>query len=390
MSHPYISQEILPNLSLWQQVADKRMPFSIDLELTARCNLDCRHCYINLSAGDKPAKRAELSLDEIAAIADQAISLGSLWCLISGGEPLLREDFADIYLMLKKKGLLVSLFTNACLVTEQHARLFQQSPPRDIEVSVYGVNAGTYEQVTRRPGSYPAFRRGLALLLDSGVKVRLKAMALRSNVDELDQIASFCRQHTTDYFRFDPLLHLRYDGDQKRNAEIRSERLSPQQIVAIEQADQERAASLQQNCDQLILPHASDRDCSCIFHCGAGSSSFTVSYDGFFKLCSSLTRADCTYDLRNGSLLEAWQDFVPQVRALTSSKPDFLSKCHSCPLVNLCLWCPANADLENGEMDTWSDYFCQVAYARAQAIQGNQHSSAESLQKPGKRIEISP
>lgn len=369
MPEDFITSQSLPELSLWEHTSQKRVPFSFDLEVTARCNLDCRHCYINLSAGDQQARRAELSIDEIAAIADQAVSLGALWCLISGGEPLLRKDFADIYMMLKKKGLLISVFTNACLVTEEHVRLFQQYPPRDIEVSVYGVTAETYERVTRRPGSYAAFRRGLDLLMDSGVKVRLKAMALRSNVDELDQIASFCRQYTKDYFRFDPLLHLRYDGDPQRNEQIRSERLSPEQIVAIEQADEERAGSLQENCDKLIMQQVSGRDCSCLFHCGAGNSSFTVSYDGMFKLCSSLTRADCTYDLRQGSLKEAWADFVPKVRALTSSNPEFLSKCHTCPVVNLCLWCPANADLENGEMDTWSDYFCQVAYARAQAIQ---------------------
>jgi radical SAM protein with 4Fe4S-binding SPASM domain len=372
MPEDYISSQSLPDLSLWEHTAQKRVPFSFDLELTARCNLDCRHCYINLSAGDQQARRAELTIDEIAAIADQAVSLGALWCLVSGGEPLLRVDFRDIYLMLKKKGLLLSVFTNACLVTEDHVLLFQQYPPRDIEVSVYGVTAETYERVTRRPGSYQAFRRGLDLLWQGGIKVRLKAMALRSNVHELDQIAQFCRQHTSDYFRFDPLLHLRYDGNPERNAEIRAERLSPQQIVAIEQADQERATSLQENCDKLIMPDVSSRDCSCLFHCGAGNGSFSVSYDGFFKLCSSLTRSDCTYNLRKGNLREAWQDFVPQVRALTSSKPEFLSKCHICPVVNLCLWCPANADLESGEMDSWNDYFCQVAYARAQAIQDNQ------------------
>ena len=66
-------------------------------------------------------------------------------------------------------------------------------------------------------------------------------MALRSNVHELPEIARFCRQYTCDYFRFDPLLHLRYDGDPQRNAEIKLERLSPEEIVAIEQADEERA-----------------------------------------------------------------------------------------------------------------------------------------------------
>ena len=115
--------------------------------------------------------------------------------------------------------------------------LFRRYPPRDIEVSVYGATRETYEAVTRRPGSFDAFVRGLDLLLGGGLKVRLKAMALRSNVRELEAISRFCRERTKDYYRFDPLLHLRFDGDPVRNAEIKAERLSPEEVVAVERAD---------------------------------------------------------------------------------------------------------------------------------------------------------
>ena len=294
--------------------------------------------------------------------------MGTLWVLITGGEPLLREDFFDIYIMLKKKGLLVSVFTNACLVTQAHIDLFKQYPPRDIEVSVYGASRETYEEVTRKPGSYALFRRGLDLLLNSGVKVRMKAMALRSNINELPEIAHFCRQYTCDYFRFDPLLHLRYDGDQKRNVEIKLERLSPEEIVAIEQADEERSANLQKNCNELIQPENELTACNHLFHCGAGQGSFSVSYDGYFRLCSTLHHPQSLYDLRKGTLAQAWNEFTLQVRDLRSSDQKFLETCRVCPIVNLCLWCPANAYLECGQMDGWSEYFCQVAHAREEAI----------------------
>ena len=71
----------------------------------------------------------------------------------------------------------------------------------------------TYERVTRKPGSYKGFRRGLDLLIQGGVKVRLKAMAIRSNVNDMAAIAHLSRSLTKDFYRFDPLLHLRYDGD---------------------------------------------------------------------------------------------------------------------------------------------------------------------------------
>jgi radical SAM protein with 4Fe4S-binding SPASM domain len=368
MSASFVSKAFLPDFDLWEKTKDKRVPFSFDLEVTARCNNDCRHCYINLPAGDRDAKQTELSLDEIRDIVGQAVDLGALWCLITGGEPLLRKDFSDIYLALKRKGLLLSVFTNATLVTEEHVALFQKYPPRDIEVTVYGATQETYERVTRRPGSFAAFRRGLDLLLDSGVKVRLKAMALRSNVHELPAIARFCRERTKDYFRFDPLLHLRYDGNAERNEQIRAERLTPEEIVTIERADEERFHSLERGCPQLIKPEFANYGCDHLFHCGAGNGSFNVSYAGRFRLCSSLWDPETVYDLRTGTLAEAWQVLVPQVRDMRSHDAEFLERCRRCPLINLCLWCPAHAYLETGKMDEWVPYFCSVTHARAEAL----------------------
>ena len=367
-TNSFVASTTLRELSVFRDLADRRTPLSFDLEITARCNNDCRHCYINLSAGDPEARRKELSPAEIGDIADQAVAMGAMWCLISGGEPLLRNDFAEIYLMLRKKGLLVSVFTNACLINEEHVALFKKHPPRDIEVTVYGITAETYERVTGRPGSYAAFRRGLSLLLDAGIKVRLKGMALRSNLDELPAIAAFCRAHTKDYFRFDPLLHLRYDFDPRRNAQIIAERLSPAEITAIEQADDERAKALEQNCAKFIFPEAADTPCDHLFHCGAGNTSFVVSYDGIFRLCADLWHPDCIYDLRRGSLRDAWENIVPAVRDMHSDRPSFMENCRRCPIVNLCLWCPAHAHLETGELDGPTPYMCAVAHARAEAL----------------------
>lgn len=369
MDNPFVDKTALPEFALWEKLKAVRGLISFDIELTARCNNNCRHCYINLDAGDKEAKKKEPSFDEIKRIADQAVEMGALWCLLTGGEPLLREDFFDIYLYLKKKGLLVSVFTNATLVSEKHIRLFRDYPPRDIEVTVYGVTRDTYENVTRTPGSFDAFILGLNSLLESGIKVRFKAMAIRSNVHELSAIAKFCRERTKDYFRFDPFLHLRFDGDPARNGEIRSERLPAGKIVEIERSDAERSAALEKSCDKLISPEFAHINCNHLFHCGTGNGSFTFGYDGMFRLCSSLWHKDCVYDLKKGTLAEAWKDFIPKVKDMRSNKEAFLKKCRVCPIINLCIWCPAHSHLETGEADSPVEYFCEVAHARAKSLE---------------------
>lgn len=355
----------LDRFSLWEKTRVKRIPLSFEFELTARCNNNCRHCYINLPAGDREAQAKELRFEEIREIIDEAVSLGALWCLLTGGEPLLREDFQSVYVYMKKKGLLVSVFTNACLVTEEHVRLFQKHPPRDLEVTVYGVTRETYEGVTRKAGSYAAFRRGLSLLLEGGIRVRLKTMALRSNLQEMAEIARLCREKTADRFRLDPFLHLRYDKDGRRNEEIRSERLSPEEIAALEASDPERFEALLNQCEKLIAPDSFSPQGHYLFQCGAGNGGFSLSYDGILRLCSSLWHPDCVYDLKKGTLREAWYSFIPQVRRRRSDRREFLEKCHVCSIVNLCMWCPAHAHLETGDLDESVDYFCRTAHARA-------------------------
>jgi len=363
-----VSFSRLPDFALWDKIGDRRIPLSFDLEVTARCSNNCRHCFINLPPGDKAALHDELTLDEIRHIADQAVSLGSLWCLITGGEPLLREDFFDLYLSLKKKGLLVSVFTNACLITDDHLKLFRKYPPREIEVTVYGVTEETYERVTRVPGSYAAFRLGLELLIGGGVSVNLKTMALHSNVHELPEIARFCRERSKDSFRFDPVLSLRFDGNTSRNEEIRAERLLTEEIIMIEQADPERSVALKKKCALKELPLFPLSGSHHLFQCGAGLDSFAVSSSGFFRLCPSLWHQDCLYDLRRGTLAEAWYDFTPRVRDRTTMNRSFIEYCSICELMDLCSWCPAHAHLECGQMDQWCEYFCRVTHMRAKAF----------------------
>lgn len=358
----------IQDFPLWEKVRGRRIPLSFDIEATVRCNNDCAHCYINLPAQDRAARENELTLAEIARIAGEAAELGALWCLITGGEPLLRPDFSDIYMVLKRKGLLVSVFTNATLVNAGHVELFRNYPPRDLEVTVYGVTKASYEAVSRVPGSFEAFRRGLDMLLAAGVPVRLKAMAIRSNLAEQGEIAAFCRSLTKDYFRFDPQLHLRLDGNQARNRDILAERLGPDEIVRLEASDAPRIESMKNNCDSLVDQAFTHYGCNHLFHCGAGNGSFVVSSDGRFRLCASLAAAGTTCDLRTTSLREAWTDFAPRVRDLRSDDARFKATCRKCALVNLCLWCPAHAHLETGAMDGATPYFCEVAHARAAGI----------------------
>lgn len=375
----------IQELPLWKKLGAENVPLSFELELTARCNNNCRQCYINLPAGDRLAISKELSFSEIESIADQAAKMDAIWITLTGGEPLIRPDFEDVYMMLKKKGFLITLFTNACLVNDNHIKLFKKYPPRGIEVTVYGVTKLTYEEVTRVPGSYQSFMRGLDLMISNGVDVSLKAMALRSNLHELQVIKEFCAAKTKLPFRFDPFLHYRYDCDLLRNKEIQQERLSPEEIVVLEYSDSSRFEALKENCDTLFsttpLTYEVCQACqdlvTCkeyesfnrLFRCGIGANEYNIAYDGQLRLCSTLNAPGLTFDLRKGSLNEGLNSLRANISTTKTESISILQTCKSCNITNLCSWCPATAYLETGDLEGAIPYFCAVAHARAEAIQ---------------------
>lgn len=82
------------------KVIKNRIPLDGSIELTKRCNLSCIHCYYNYEFEEEE----EMSFKEISSLLNEISQAGCFWLLITGGEPLLRKDFLDIYKCAKKEG----------------------------------------------------------------------------------------------------------------------------------------------------------------------------------------------------------------------------------------------------------------------------------------------
>ncbi|MFQ5341628.1 MAG: radical SAM protein, partial [Anaerolineae bacterium] len=203
-----------------------RIPLNGTIELTARCNLNCAHCYINLPADDREAQAQELTTQEICSLLDTLADEGTLFLLLTGGEIFVRKDFMEIYIYAKRKGMFINLFTNGTLITERIADYLQDWPPRMVEITLYGATAETYERVTGVPGSYERCMGGIDLLLDRGIPLTLKTMVLTLNRHELEAMKALARDFGVG-FRYDAQIWPRLDG---RRAPC-SLRLSPEEVV---------------------------------------------------------------------------------------------------------------------------------------------------------------
>jgi len=158
---------------------------TLDLELTERCNHQCIHCYINVPASEPEIEGKELTTKEIKEILTEAVILGCSIVRFTGGEPLLRNDFEEIYIHARSLGLPVMLFTNGTLISPPIARLLARVPPmQKVEITLYGMSADSYEAITMTPGSYMKAMEGIRLLLDHEVPFVLKFPVLPQNLDD--------------------------------------------------------------------------------------------------------------------------------------------------------------------------------------------------------------
>ncbi|HDZ00389.1 MAG TPA: radical SAM protein, partial [Nitrospirae bacterium] len=229
---------------------EKRIPMDATLELTYRCNNRCVHCFCNLPASDKSASMEELTTGEIKGILDELASIGCLWLLITGGEPLLRPDFKEIYLYAKKKGLLITFFTNGTLIDDEIIGLLSQYPPFVVEITIYGATMETYERVTRAPGSYERCISGIKAIVNSGIKLKLKTMALTINRHEIEAMDRMAGELGCE-FRFDPVIQKRIDDSSFSEPEMY--RLLPEDVVRLDTMFSERMEKFRKFCDKFIF-----------------------------------------------------------------------------------------------------------------------------------------
>ena len=332
--------------------ANRNLPLAGGIELTARCNLRCVHCYVNLplsAEGDLPTPIIERILGEMA-------DAGCLWLLITGGEPLVREDFTRLYTLAKNKGFLVTLFTNATLLTPDHARLLEELRPFKVEVTLYGATEETYERVTRVRGSYRRCMEGIERLAATKVPLCLKTMAMTLNAHEVFGVEELANRYGAT-FRFDPMIMGRLDGQEGP----RRVRMSPAQALEVDLSDPRRVQEWVKARDKFYGP---PKDDGLLFQCGAGLNNFYVDAQGGLLLCP-VTRS-WRYDLVAGGFGEGWQKAMSARRQRRRTRP---SPCSDCHLVSLCGQCPGWGETEHGDPEARVEHLCRVAHLRAEFLE---------------------
>lgn len=339
----------------WNERAERnRVPLSGTIELTRRCNLECVHCYIGSQDAQRSRRERELTATEWCSVLDQAAAEGCLQLLITGGDPLLRPDFPVVYRHAKQLGLLVTVFTNGTLVTDRIVELFAELPPLQVEITLYGATAVTYEGITRVRGSFRRCIEGIELLRRGGTRVGLKTILMTANCHEFEAIQETARSYGAN-FRFDPAIMPRMNGD-TGPLELR---VSPAEAVERDFADPKRAERWVDFFSRREAPPVQ----ALTYGCGAGITLFNVDPFGTLQMC--MMAPEPRFDLRTGSFQKGWREAIPPVRF---KKAPADNACLECELLELCGRCPGFFELETGSASHPSKYVCELGRLRREKI----------------------
>lgn len=331
-----------------------RLPLEGQLDLTYRCNFNCRHCWLRIPSS-APERHAELTFDEVRRVIDDARRMGTRHWNLSGGEPMLRPDFVEIFDYITRKAPHYSLNTNGSLITPQIAERLKRVGTK--MVALYGATADVCDQITRLPDSFEATMRGFAYLKEAGAGFIVQIVPMRDNYHQFDAIVRLAQSLSPDWRLGASWLYLSASGDRKRNREILRQRLTPRQVVALDGPDVEGSLG-RDNLQECGPAPGNDRlFAACILQ----GRTFHVDPYGRMSFCSLSHDPTLRYSLREGSFREAWEQFIPSLVDTLRGGQEYSDNCAACDLRAECYWCPARGYLEHRSFSAPVKYLCAVA-----------------------------
>ncbi len=339
---------------LFRLIPHERYPISSSIELTERCNFACVHCYINQPAADMKAKAQELSTDEWKAVLDHMAEAGCLFLLITGGEPLVRADFEEIFIHARQKGMLVTVFTNASMLSPEHVDLFDRWSLHSLEVTLYGATEATYERVTGQAGSFERCLRGIKLALAKGVKISLKTVLLTVNQHELNAMKVLTESLGLT-FRYDSTLWPRLDG----SMDNQKYQISNDEVMAMDLQDPERLNGWLEAADSFKGQYLRAEK---VFTCGAGYRAFHIDAHGGMSPCMMVRKP--SYPVLDMGFRPAW-DKIGEIHTL---KRRLNTECETCPAAALCTQCPGWSLAVHGDYETPVQSVCELGRLRVKQI----------------------
>lgn len=331
-----------PIQTLFQRANEAYIPLFVSLEITLKCNLKCAHCY-NFDRSEPKSQvkhssrfKKELEPDEVYRILDELAAEGTLMIAFTGGEAITHPHLSEFVQYARKLHFGIRLKSNATLLSPAKARELAKSGVTEIDISLYGSNPKSHDQLTTVPGSFHRTLRGIRAALDAHIRPRLSIIVHRANYQEVDEMIHLAREWGISY-GISTDLSARYDGSKTSQ---------------IHRLNREELKKFYMNSaqDQLQASYHAQGDIRC--SCARSVCGINAVGDVYPCIGSPIYSGN----IREKSFHEIWKNSVQLNRIRQLELQDFKS-CEPCSLRKYCQRSSGSTYVNTGHYtgaDPWS------------------------------------
>lgn len=319
------------------EAKEHAIPIMGTFELTPRCNFNCKMCYVHLSEKRIPEFGREMNAEEWIRLAEQARDAGMLSLCITGGDPLLHPEFETIYRALAQMGFIITLQTNASMLSPNILRLLDEYPPNEVKITVYGSNDDVYRDVCGVEKGFTRVDTGIRSLMALNIPVFLVTTVIKQNMHDLSKIHKYTQELGV------PWIYSSAAYPSSRGAETDASQVAIDEMTATDyRADVKR---------MLMLPPRKPNDKPCDY-CKGYRISFWITWDGKMRFCSFMNEPDI--DILGDSFLPAWQKLVDYEEELR-----WPGECYNCEIHDVCRVCAGSLAARSGSINRVNKSFCE-------------------------------
>ncbi len=336
---------------LSESTADQGIPLNGMFELTERCNLHCRFCYV-ANRSQTQTNHLERTADEWLGMIRQAADAGMLICTFTGGEPFVREDFDEIYCKAYDMGLRIAIFTNAVLIGEKQRAFLRKRPPGLVSISLYGASGESYRELCGDAEDFHLAMESIQSLRADGIHMEIKALPLKPLMHEYRSLGQLAVMYHC------PVKLDCYLGSCRNDpcVDIRQMRIPSDQINDALDAFDQGAQIPKPIKPQREANHADPCNNIPAIPCHAGKNLFCIAHDGRMYGCPTLTCFESSPFMTG--FAAAWNELREQM-----GKASGCEECNHCPHFFHCPACPSIRAGETGSISKCNEYLRSLAFS---------------------------
>ncbi len=326
-------------------------PKWIAWEITGRCNLNCIHCR---SASTMGSDQGDFSLEESKALIDDITSFAKPVVVLSGGEPLLREDVFEIAAYGTAKGLRMALATNGSLINDEICKQIKDSGIRIVSLSLDGSTAEIHDDFRKQPGAFVSTLKAAKTLKSHGIEFLINSSFTKRNQADIPDVYNLARKiGAVAWYMFmivpmgrgedlmseliskedyEEILKWHFDMELKEKDMLVRPTCAPHYYRIIQQEAKAKGLDF----ERRNLKFGTGGAKGCI----AAQSIAFIGNRGDVQPCSYFPKS--AGNVRDKSFREIWED-SPLFQDIRSFK-DYKGRCGSCEYLSVCGGCRARAD----------------------------------------------